>query len=173
MRSTIKQLLKTHAVKKSDVAFELSSGGVSNIYCNVKETILNKNAHKQLAQLLYKAVGEFNPVVAVAGVALGGCHLASIVGYLAGLDVLFVRRENKNHGLKALIEGPKQLSNSRIVLLEDVVTSGASSALAINTLSNAQFNVVGVVAVVNRSESKLTKINDVPYRFLFSLDELL
>jgi orotate phosphoribosyltransferase len=98
------------------------------------------------------------PVVAVAGVELGGCPLASAVALTsftrgAPLDAVYVRKDAKDHGSRRLVEGSDQLpAGSSVVLLEDVVTTGGSTLKAATKLRDAGYRVAGVVALVDRLE---------------------
>src|SRR6185503_16544221 len=96
---------------------------------------------------------------AVAGVELGGCPLASAVSltsHLQGRDLpaLYVRKQKKDHGSERLVEGDKALfPGIRVVMLEDVITTGGSTLRAVESLRQAGANVVGIAALVDRKES--------------------
>jgi orotate phosphoribosyltransferase len=96
--------------------------------------------------------------VAVAGVELGGCPLASAVSLVsfqrgAPLDAVYVRKDVKDHGSKRLMEGDSRLSpGSRLAILEDVVTTGGSTLKAAEKLRAAGYVVAGVIALVDRQE---------------------
>ncbi len=96
--------------------------------------------------------------VAVAGVELGGCPLASAVSLTTfrrgdAKDALYVRKAAKDHGSQRLVEGNTHLHpDAPVVVLEDVVTTGGSTLRAIETLSAAGCRVVGVIALVDRLE---------------------
>jgi orotate phosphoribosyltransferase len=97
-------------------------------------------------------------VVAVAGVELGGCPLASAVSLTSfrqktPLDAVYVRKDAKDHGSKRLLEGNAYLPPaSPVALLEDVVTTGGSTLKAAAKLRDAGYRVAGVVALVDRLE---------------------
>lgn len=137
--------------------FTLASGAKSDIYVNVKKTALHGRVHKLLAKLLFdKMVEQFAPFQAVAGVALGGCHLASIVAMHSpiDLDVIHVRKAAKEHGTKELLERPSMTQYEEVVLVEDVVTTGGSSIAAAKAIEDAGFEVKGILAVVDRRANK-------------------
>jgi orotate phosphoribosyltransferase len=96
--------------------------------------------------------------IAVAGVELGGCPLASAVAMtsmLRGspLDAIYVRKGAKDHGSARLIEGDSLLrKGSPVALLEDVVTTGQSTLDAASKLQAAGYSVAGVLALVDRLE---------------------
>ena len=93
----------------------------------------------------------------MAGVELGGCPLASAVSLTkllrgAPLDALLVTR-HEDHGSRRGIEGDTHLARpSRVVLLEDVITTGGSTLKAAEKLTAAGHELVGVAALVDRSE---------------------
>jgi orotate phosphoribosyltransferase len=137
--------------------FTLSSEQTSNVYVDVKKTAMSRMSCKLLAKLLCeKMVQEFGMVEAVAGVVLGGCHLASIVAmeHPLGINVVYVRDKAKEHGTKSLIEGAQHTWLQHVVILEDVLTTGQSAFKAAETLRKAQFDVKGVLAVVDRRANK-------------------
>ena len=138
---------------KTGQEFELSSGIKSNVYVDVKKTAMNRMSCKLLAKLLCEKIAqEFAPIEAVAGVVLGGCHLASIVAmaYPIDINVVYVRKEAKDHGTKNLIEGAPHTWLQHVVILEDVVTTGESAVKAAHLLREAKFDVKGILAVVDR-----------------------
>lgn len=183
-RHFILDQLMTHSLKRAPDGqkFKLASGAESDVYVDVKKTALKGNVHAPLAALLHQELssGAYSALEAVAGVALGGCHLASIVGLYARvrggagmLNVVHVRKQAKDHGTTKLVEGPGPRINERVVLLEDVVTTGGSSLDACRALQDAGYDVLGIVAVVDRRpDGKRAPVLE-GYKFssLFTLDE--
>lgn len=158
--------------------FTLASGQTSNVYVDVKKSALDAHVMKLLAKLLHDKMFEmFGPVEAVAGVALGGCHLASIVAMHspAYLDVIYVRKEAKEHGTKNLIEKPNCTWLQHVVVIEDVVTTGSSAVKAARLLEEQKLNVKGILAVVDRRDNKEPYIGG-PFGYkissLINFDEL-
>ncbi len=94
----------------------------------------------------------------MAGVELGGCPLASAVALTSfqrgvPLDAVYVRKDAKDHGSRRLLEGNTRLAPAaRVVLLEDVVTTGGSTVRAAARLREGGYEVAGVVALVDRLE---------------------
>jgi orotate phosphoribosyltransferase len=150
------ELLKERSFEKKRV--KLASGRESNFFIDCKQTILTAEGHALVGRLMFEALGQLGAVDAVAGVALGGCPLASavsLVSFQAGapLPAVYVRKERKDHGSEKLIEGDKGLkSGARIALLEDVITTGGSSLKALEVLRAAGCQVAGIVALVDRLE---------------------
>ena len=160
---------------RSGEEFTLASGQKSNIYVNVKKTAFHHRGTKLLAKLLCdKMIEEFHLVEAVAGVALGGCHLASIVAmqYPMEIDTVYVRKEAKDHGTKQLIERPNLFKDQHLVLLEDVVTTGNSAIQAADLLRNEGYDVKGILAVVDRRPSKTNNLGWYKFAALVNFEEL-
>lgn len=159
---------------RSGEEFTLASGQKSNVYVDVKKTAFHSRACKLLAKLLFdKMIEKWAPVDAVAGVVLGGCHLASIVAMQnpLGMDVIYVRKEAKEHGTKNLIERPLMTPYQSVVILEDVVTTGASAVAAAKLLEKESFEVKGILSVVDRRAKKLPYIGgDFGYYFASLVD---
>jgi orotate phosphoribosyltransferase len=180
-RKLVLDLLKLYSVKIAipGEEFTLASGAKSHFYIDVKKTALHAKVHFSLAHMLYDEASQavFGTVEGVAGVALGGCHLASIVAMFAaargqpGLNVFYVRKEGKDHGTKSLVEGPQHGPDHNVVLLEDVVTTGGSSLKAIEQLKAAHCKVAGIVAVIDRrpKSERTDTLGDLPFRSLFTL----
>lgn len=180
-RKLVLDLLKLYSVKIAPAGeeFTLASGAKSRFYIDVKKTALHGKVHLALSALLYEelAQGTFGPVEGVAGVALGGCHLASIVSMYAAtngrtqLNVFYVRKESKDHGTKCMVEGPQHGPEHQVVLLEDVITTGGSSLRAVEQLKAAHCNVTGILAVIDRrtKAERTDELGDIPFRSLFTL----
>lgn len=155
-RSRLIQILSERSFERRQV--KLASGKVSNFFIDCKQTILTAEGHALVGELMFEALAELGPVDAVAGVALGGCPLASAVSLIShqrksDLPALYVRKEKKDHGTEKLIEGDKALQpGMRIALLEDVITTGGSSLKALEILRRAGAIVSGIVALVDRAE---------------------
>lgn len=160
---------------RSGEEFELASGEKSNVYVDVKKTAFHSRITKILAQLLCdKITKEFWPIQAVAGVVLGGCHLASIVAATHPMEIhtVHVRKEPKDHGTKQLIERPIMIKYDAIVVLEDVVTTGKSAIRAAELLRNEGYDVKGILAVVDRRSKKTPYLGSFDFAALVNFEEL-
>lgn len=182
-RNLVRKFLQLYAIQVAEPGAEytLSSGEKTRYYCDAKRTLLHRRVHVPLACLL---VGEiertFAPISAVAGVVLGGCHLASITAMYASFkhdlqwDVIHVRKQVKDHGTKNLVERPLMTEWQQVVLLEDVVTTGESSLRAAELLRKERLDVVGVLAIVDRRKERKGFLGS-QYKFssLFQFEELI
>lgn len=144
--------------------FVLKSGATSMHYIDVRLASLSAEGLRVIASELFQAVCCYDDVRYVAGVVAGGCPLATGVSMMSLLldqqfDALYVRPEAKDHGTGKLVEGRFEVPG-RVVLLEDVVTSGGSSLRAIDALQAVGLTVVGVVAVLDREQGGAAAIRE-------------
>lgn len=144
----------------------LASGRESDFFIDCKQTVLTAEGHALVGELMYEALSQLPPCEAVAGVELGGCPLASAVALVSfqkgrPLDALFVRKEQKDHGSRKLVENDRSIRPGMpVVILEDVVTTGGSTLKAVAKLRDVGVNVVGVVALVDRLEGGADAIRE-------------
>jgi orotate phosphoribosyltransferase len=181
-RKFVLEHLKTYSVKVAvpGEKFKLASGGKSRLYIDAKRTMYNRQIHQPLAAILYEEIRRFGHLDAVAGVALGGCHLASIVATYASIrseplyNVVYVRKEPKDHGTGQVVEKAWSRFGEWIALIEDVVSTGTTSRHAIQALRDDGFDVRGVVALLDRRQpdARTDNIDGVPLRTIFKLEDL-
>ncbi len=127
--------------------FTLASGKTSTVYIDIKKAITDPGILKAIASEVLVRIGDFD---AVAGVAVGGVPLAVAVSLAANKPYVIIRKEQKSHGIAHLIIG--EVSAKRVLLVEDVTTSGGSAVFGIEQLRVAGAFVQDVVSVVDRDE---------------------
>jgi orotate phosphoribosyltransferase len=156
-RGRLLELLRARAFERKRVV--LASGRESDFFIDCKQAVLTAEGHALVGEVLLDAiVAQVPGCVAVAGVELGGCPLASAVALTsfqrgAPLDAVYVRKDAKDHGSRRLLEGDSRLPpGARVVLVEDVVTTGGSTLKAAAKLREAGRGIGGVVALVDRLE---------------------
>jgi orotate phosphoribosyltransferase len=156
-RARLLELLRTLSFARRRVV--LASGRESDFFIDCKQAVLTAEGHALVGSVMLDAITELGArPVAVAGVELGGCPLASAVAVVsfqrgAPLDAIYVRKDAKDHGSRRVLEGDTRLSpGARVALLEDVVTTGGSTLKAAEKLRAAGYEVAGVVALVDRLE---------------------
>ncbi len=145
---TAELLLRINAVKLSPKEpFTWASGIKSPIYCDNRITLSYPEIRTFIRQNFTRAIEEhFNGVEAIAGVATGGIAQGALVAQELGLPFAYVRSGKKDHGLSNQIEGevhPEQ----RIVVIEDLISTGGSSLRAVDALREKGCNVAGMVAI--------------------------
>ena len=154
-RARLLDLLRERAFERKRVV--LASGRESDFFIDCKQAVLTAEGHALVGQVMLDALAGL-PCVAIAGVELGGCPLASAVALTSfqrgtPLDAVYVRKDAKEHGSRRLLEGNTRLApGAAVVLLEDVVTTGGSTLKAAAKLRDAGYVVAGVAAVVDRLE---------------------
>jgi orotate phosphoribosyltransferase len=155
-RQRLIELLRERSYKRGRVI--LASGKESDFFIDCKQTVLTAEGHALVGELMFQMLDELPACDAVGGVALGGCPLASAVALVShqhgkDLPALYVRKAQKDHGTAKLVEGDKAMfPGIKVVLLEDVVTTGGSSLRAVESLRQAGAEVVGILALVDRKE---------------------
>lgn len=136
----------------------LSSGVKSNFYIDCKQVSLHAEGAALIGELLFALVEELAPVaVAVGGLTLGADPLAtatSIASFHAGRPrhAFIVRKEPKGHGTNQWLESAQLPNASPVVILEDVVTTGASTLRAVERARLAGHTVVHALGLVDRLE---------------------
>ena len=153
-RPELLELLRTLSFRRGQVV--LASGKTSDFFIDCKQTVLTARGHQLVGELMVDALRHLPSCDAVAGVVLGGCPLASAVSLTSQLrsrplPALYVRKEAKDHGTRRLVEGAVT-PGMKVVMLEDVITTGGSTLAAVETLRQAGAEVVGVVVLVDRLE---------------------
>lgn len=156
--------------------FKLSSGLESPFYVDLRGVLGEPD-------LLRWVISQYISILArvefdvVAGVAMGSIPYGSILGYLLGKPIAYARPEAKGHGLGRQVEGA-DVANKKVVVVDDVLTTGSSIEGAINAIKNAGGFVVSAVVFLDREqcgssriESKGVKVLSV-YKMRQVLEEL-
>ena len=141
-------LLQIKAIKLQPKSpFTWASGWKSPIYCDNRVTLSHPSIRtyirQQLAQLIQE---EFGAVEMISGVATAGIPQGVLVAQDLGLPFTYVRSSAKDHGRQNLIEG-EVVSGQRVVVVEDLISTGKSSLQAVKALREAGCNVVGLVSI--------------------------
>ena len=136
----------------------LSSGLKSNFYIDCKQVSLDAEGAALIGALFHEVINDVAPdAVAVGGLTLGADPLAtatSLVSFQAGHPraAFLVRKEPKGHGTNQWLEATKLPAGSAVVILEDVVTTGAATLKAIERARLAGFTVLHALGMVDRLE---------------------
>lgn len=151
-----KLLYEAGCIKIGD--FTLSSGLRSPIYINLKSLPSHPRAFKRVVRMLVAAIRN-RDFDAVCGLALGGVPLATAVAYEMGKPLLYVRKEEKGHGLKTLIEGEPR-DGIEAVLVDDVATTGGTLARGVRVLREHGIEVKEAIVVVDRLQGARETLRD-------------
>ena len=141
-------LLETEAVKlRPEQPFKWSSGWNSPIYCDNRVTLsfpyIRSYIKQQLAEMVKK---HFPEAEAIAGVATAGIAQGALVADLLDMPFLYVRPQPKSHGMANQIEG-KLVPGQKVVMVEDLISTGGSSLKAAEAVRSAGGNVIGMAAI--------------------------
>jgi orotate phosphoribosyltransferase len=141
-------LLQCNAIKLSpDKPFQWASGWKSPIYCDNRKTLAYPGIRNTIKYSFVDLIKEnFLLTEAIAGVATGAIAQGALVADLLGLPFMYVRSEAKGHGLQNLIEGEPR-KGQKVVVIEDLISTGGSSLKAVNALRQSGCVVLGMVAI--------------------------
>jgi orotate phosphoribosyltransferase len=177
-RARLLELLRTRAFAEREVT--LSSGLKSNFYIDCKQVSLHAEGASLIGELFHETIEQVAPdAVAVGGLTLGADPLAtatSIYSFHAGRPraAFLVRKEPKGHGTNQWVESPGLAPGSKVVILEDVVTTGAATLKAIERARLAELVVLHAVAIVDRLEGgRDAIIKETPLTTLFTRRDFL
>ncbi|WP_256004380.1 orotate phosphoribosyltransferase [Pedobacter deserti] len=141
-------LLQIKAIKlQPNNPFTWASGWKSPIYCDNRITLSHPSVRTYIRQKLSQLIQEeFGSVDLIAGVATAGIPQGALVAQELGLPFAYVRAKAKEHGTGSLIEG-EIVEGQRVVVIEDLISTGKSSLQAVEALRNAGLSVAGLVAI--------------------------
>ncbi len=179
VREKLKNIIMQKSYEKRKVM--LSSGVESDFYFDGKQTTLHSEGGYLTGKLFFEAIRDVEDIEGVGGMTLGADPIAtatSVVSYLEGkpMPAFIIRKEPKGHGTGAWLEGRKNLPpGSRVVIVEDVVTSGGSSLKAIKRAEEEGLKVLGVVTLVDREEGGRENIEREGYwlKAIFTKSDIL
>lgn len=146
-------LIQTKALKRG--RFRLASGREASFYLDGKQVVLDAHGAMLVGRAILERLRSLGPLpAAVGGMSLGADPITSAVITMAGVEGLplkgfMVRKEPKDHGTKKYVEGPVE-PGQRVVIMEDVTTTGGSSLLAIDRVQEFGLVVERVVSVIDR-----------------------
>ncbi len=160
----------------------LASGRLSDFYVNLKPTMLHAEGAHLIARLVLDVIAGDAPAL-VGGLEMGAVPLAAAVAAVSGesarpIDAFFVRKQAKAHGTQSLIEGlpeGESLKAKRVVVLEDVTTTGGSALKAVEILRAEGADVARVVTIVDREEGAAEAFREagIPFTAILTRRQLL
>ena len=135
--------------------FKLVSGGVSNFYFNCKPTMLDPEGKELIGRLIFSTIRDLQ-VAGIGGLELGSVPISSAVSLISQLEgqpikEFIVRKEKKDHGIPAKVEG-EFVAGEKVVVVDDVITTGGSTIKAIEAVQKLGLEVSKVVVLVDREE---------------------
>ena len=151
-------LLQIKAIKlQPDNPFTWASGWKSPIYCDNRVTLSHPTIRTYIRQKLTQIIQEeFGSVDCIAGVATAGIPQGALVAQELGLPFIYVRSKPKDHGTGSMIEG-EVIPGQRVVVIEDLISTGKSSLQAVQALKDAGCTVAGLAAIFSYGFDQATE----------------
>ena len=151
-------LLQIKAIKlQPDNPFTWASGWKSPIYCDNRVTLSHPTIRTYIRQKLVQVIQEeFGSVGCIAGVATAGIPQGVLVAQELGLPFIYVRSKPKDHGTGSMIEG-EVIPGQRVVVIEDLISTGKSSLQAVQALRDAGCTVAGLAAIFSYGFDQATE----------------
>lgn len=171
------EIIKTKSFVRGHVV--LASGKESDHYFDMKPSMFDPEGADLLAELIFSRMSGIEADI-VGGLEMGAVPLItpiSIASRRAGrpLPGFFVRKTVKDHGTRKLVEGLSDVAGKRVVIVEDVTTTGGSAMKAVEALTAAGAKITLVISILDREEgaSKLYADAGIPFQSLFKASEFL
>jgi len=135
--------------------FKLVSGGVSNFYFNCKPTMLDPEGKELIGRLVFAQIRDLE-ITGIGGLELGSVPISGAVSLISQLEgkpikEFIVRKEKKDHGIPAKVEGDFS-QGEKVVVVDDVITTGGSTIKAIEAVEDLGLKVAKVLVLVDREE---------------------
>jgi orotate phosphoribosyltransferase len=179
-RARLAKIIATRSFGRGEIT--LASGRKSDFYFNLKPTMLDPEGAALLAELSLDALKDDN-IDYIGGLEMGAVPIAGAIAQLSWLKghpiaAFFVRKKPKEHGARLGVEGlakGETLKGKRIVIVEDVTTTGGSAIKAVDAVKDAGGEVVMVFTMVDRDEGAAETFKDagIAFRSLYKAGEFL
>jgi orotate phosphoribosyltransferase len=178
LRAQLLKKLRNSFVYNAEPIFTLSSGRKSRFYIDCKKVTLDPEGAILVGRLILDAV-EALEIDAIGGMTLGADPIAVATAILSfdadrPIPAFIIRKEPKPHGLSPLVEGALD-KHARVVVVDDVLTSGRATERTINIVKDVGCQVVKVIALVDRKEGGREHLESLGYDVLslFTVEDLL
>jgi len=179
-RARLHDIIRRRSFGRGEVT--LASGRKSDFYFNLKPTMLDPEGAALLAEVTYEALRD-DQLDYIGGLEMGAVPLAGAIAQLSWLKghpiaAFFVRKKPKEHGARLAIEGlakDEKLEGKRVVVVEDVTTTGSSAMKVVEALREVGANVVLVLTMVDREEGANDTFAQagLPFRSIYKASEFL
>jgi orotate phosphoribosyltransferase len=169
-RAELRQLIEDLAVVHGKVI--LSSGREADYYIDLRRITLHRAAAPLVGRVMRELTADWS-YDAVGGLTLGADPVGTAMMHASGgaVDSFVVRKAEKAHGMQQRVEGPS-VSGRRVLVVEDVSTTGSSPLTAVEALREAGAEVVGVATIVDRGARTAIEAAGLEYRSAFTLADL-
>ena len=179
-RARLADIIRARSFGRGEIT--LASGRKSDFYFNLKPTMLDPEGAALLAELALDALKD-EGIDYIGGLEMGAVPLAGAIAQLSWMKgkpiaAFFVRKKPKEHGARLAVEGlakGETLAGKRIVIVEDVTTTGGSAIKAVDAVREAGGNVVMVFTMVDREEGATENFREagIELRSLYKAGEFL
>jgi orotate phosphoribosyltransferase len=174
LKAELLKLIKEKAVIRGER--KLASGKISQYYIDGKQVTLSAQGLFLTAKVILHMVQSMD-VDAIGGPTLGADPIAAAVSVLSSqsgkpLKAFIVRKETKDHGMQRMIEGPALDAGDKVVMVEDVITTGGSVLKAIHEVEKLGAKVVKTICLVDRDEGAMETLAPYHYSPMFTLKDL-
>ena len=176
-KAVAEKLLQINAIKLSpDKPFTWASGWKSPIYCDNRKILsfpfIRDFIKSEMCNVIFESFGDAN---LLAGVATAGIPWGAMAADQLKLPYIYVRPKPKEHGLGNQIEGSYE-AGMKVVVIEDLISTGKSSLEVVNVLKNSGLEVNGLVSIFNygfNEAREAFKMAEVPYKSLTDYESLI
>lgn len=174
LKEELLKLLKGKAVIRG--ARTLASGKKSDFYIDGKQVTLDPQGILAVGKIILSMLAGLR-VDAVGGPTMGADPIAAAVALLSSqtghsVKAFLVRKEAKKHGMQKMIEGPPLQKGDRVVMVEDVITTGGSVLAAVEEVEKLGAHIVKIICLVDRNEGAHQLLANYSYSPIFNLNEL-
>ncbi|MBN1688973.1 MAG: orotate phosphoribosyltransferase [Candidatus Omnitrophica bacterium] len=174
LREDLLKTIKEKAVIKGERT--LASGKKANFYIDGKQVTLDPQGILMVAKSVLSML-HGQEVDAIGGPTIGADPIAAAVALLSSqtghpIKAFIVRKSVKEHGMQRVIEGPPIEEGDRVVMVEDVITTGGSVLTAIQEVEKLKARIVKVICLVDRNEGAREALAPYNYSPMFSLADL-
>ncbi|EGP09760.1 orotate phosphoribosyltransferase [Afipia clevelandensis] len=179
-RARLADIIRKRSFGRGEIT--LASGRKSDFYFNLKPTMLDPEGAALLAELSLDALKD-DQIDYIGGLEMGAVPIAGAIAQLSWLKgrpiaAFFVRKKPKEHGARLAVEGlakGESLAGKRIVIVEDVTTTGGSAIKAVDAVKDAGGEVAMVFTMVDRDEGATEAFAEagIPFRSLYKAGEFL
>jgi orotate phosphoribosyltransferase len=166
LQTQVRSLILQFGYERREEPFRLSSGDWSRDYIDGKRALADGHRLALAADCLLAIASELGVGFdAVGGLTMGADPLAHAAAIASGKEWFAVRKEPKPHGRQRLIEGAELRADTRVLLVDDVVTTGTSVFKALTAINESGARVVLVITLVDRGTTAARRLNDegIPY----------
>ena len=179
-RARLHEIIRKRSFGRGEIT--LASGRKSDFYFNLKPTMLDPEGATLLAELTYEALKD-DELDFIGGLEMGAVPLAGAIAQISWMkghpiSAFFVRKKPKEHGARLAVEGlakGESLQGKRVVVVEDVTTTGGSAMKAVEAVREAGAKVALVLTMVDREEGATDTFAraGLPFRALYKAAEFL